>query len=226
MRPPPAHVGPTFQPIPHYEVAVRTLALCAMKGYGVADPVFYVSKDKRSFGLAVGLDVPTNKKNPPGMRTVMGMSNSNTGHAGTRFYFGLGPEGKTQESLVLGQIRKRVIKNADFDLIPCLDRSVEAMKVSAFKAPYILKELERKRLPDPMSMRLLYEAARKGMMPGSRVFRVDKIFFEEKNPAKRTSRFLYECFSRVCRRNPPQEQMRQQLRFLEILPQRQLVFQF
>lgn len=213
-------------PIPHKEWAVTTLAVCQAKGMQVSDPIFCVSKDLLSFGLAWGLTFPTPAKVPRGMTPVMGLSTSNTGHRQTQMFCGLGPVGNTEAAVPLIRVRRPTKKARDFRIHEYLDKTLEAFKTRTYQAPFLLRELERRKLADPVAMRLLYEAARQQMLPGSRVFLVDRLFFRQKYSWKRTSRLLYECFCGVSRMNPPDKQMVQQMKFLSIVPRTVLVFQY
>jgi hypothetical protein len=222
------HVQPTdqFVPIPHAELVYNLMTLARLRNWQVGEPQIAVSKDLYTVACALPVHVPEVTHCPPTHETMLGVINGNNGHHSLQAYFGMASKGDYLNGLVLGRVLQSMPKRKDYLFKPAkrIDMLLRAYEVNAHRAPHLYHEMKKTRMREYIARTLLWEAGSREWMPGSRVFRVYNLFIKEKS-WRWTALYLYECFTKIVRMNPPCVQMRQCNSFRNMMPVPEIQFQ-
>lgn len=223
LRQPPRKPGAYWQGVPHGELVGAILDECAGRHWKVTETKFCLSKDGADLAAALSLDVP-DLEMPAGQRLGLGILTSNAMRRALRIVVGttvlICQNGMVSGELVL--TRKHTV---GFDIHRDIVDALDDYLTKARAIPNMVEGLQARKLKPSEAEHILMEAGRLGIMPGSRIFKVDEEYRNPRFPEfyEPTSWSLLNAFTWVVKENPALEQMDQINCFRELLPTEQLI---
>ena len=198
---PPKKATRHWQGIPHREL-IRSL-LRQTKGWKRKGLTIHLSKDR--FEMAATLTLyPT-----PDRPVQIGVLNSNSMQSQLTFYSGsvVGKQGLSLDKHLAG--KHRIGINLDWQCANAITEVVAEVGFSDYHQ--IVEEFKQTKLTLEEIQTALTKAGRKGLMPWSRLGRIDRLLFGNLRISKLD---VLLAFAEVAKMNPPLKQMPQVYRFI------------
>jgi len=211
-RPPDA--GKLWQGVPHIKLVRALLAECGSRGWTAFGQEFAMFRS--GAGLIGKINIP-DLKSPHGMTYSIGILTDNLGTCSLRLYVGLSVA-PTWTGLAFHRI---VIPRRDperFDLEDSLSNAFDEWIGNLPRMMKAVAGLQAWTLSDAEAEHLILEAGRRGLVPWSRLARVDAAWKEPKPSWGGTSWALSNALSSAVAMSPPHQQPERLLALWEMVP--------
>lgn len=215
VRPPGA--GGYWAGIKHGDLVDGILNECKKRKWKILDTKFAVSGDGAALVGAFDVAVP-GVKTPADLTLGLGVIHANTRKCRARLVCGATVSVCTN-GLVIGEVLMKRKHTINMDLDYELDAALDQYVVRAKRIGKDVDELRINIAAHYSSDRYLMEAARRKLMPWSRIGDVDREYHKPTYPEFQgdTAWGLLNAFSMIAKRNPPLKQMLQIKGFYELL---------
>lgn len=214
----PRGAGRVWQGIPHGELCDTISDEVRSRGWKVTDAQFHVSKDQADMAAAFALSIPDIDA-PEGQTFSLGLLTSNAMRRTLKIVVGTNVR-VCNNGMATGEVVLRAKHTTGFDLIGNVEHAITAYEEKIRAIPALVAKMRETELPPDSAEHILMEAGRAGMMPWSRIGKVDE---EYRHPTfaehgKGTAWALMQAFTYIVKDNPPQFQMDQMNAFRRLLP--------
>lgn len=215
----PKHAGRIWTGVPHGELADALQdEINARPGWKVASSSFSLSKDKADLAGAFQVDI-ADLKAPEGMQFSIGFLTSNAMRRSLKIVVGT-KVFVCNNGMATGEILMQRKHTNQFDIYSELETALDSYVDRAQQIPKMVDSWRSRNLTTRESDEILLNAGRAGIMPWSRIGKVDAEYrhstFADHN--ERTSFGILQAFTYVVQKSPPLAQMDMMNAFRETLP--------
>lgn len=162
--------------------------------------------------LMCALSLRVSSKHLPALPTKLfysfGVFNSNERHHAMKFYAGV----VNKVGVVMNEVPVTARHSINADITTSVTEAMEVAAILMEAFPDDIKSMRRVSIDERTSEHYLLDAARKGLMPWSRLGHIDRVF----RTGEQTLWRLLTSFATQARRNPPRFQLRQMYGFKEL----------
>lgn len=217
---PPADAGDYFQGIPHGTLVDTIEAEIAKRNWTVGERRFCTDNGGANLAGSWTVTIP-GQAPPDGVQFAVGVVTSNDRHRRLRLVTGANVV-VCNNGLATGEILMVKKHTTGFNLAACVTDAFEQYLGHAAGLGGFIAKLKAKRLTRPTYEHCLLQAGRAGIMPWSRLGKVDGHYYQTPEKYREawgqgTAWTLLNAFTAVVKRNPALTQMYQMNKFREII---------
>lgn len=214
----PNHLGNRWVGIQHGELVQSIHAELDSRGIKVVGEGWYPSgKDLGKLSGSMRLDIP-GLEAVPGTAFSLGVQHSNTGEHALKFAVGA-QIFICENGMVVGDyaVKRRHTLNVNLEEI--ISNGLDIYMDRVNEIPQVVNTMREIELQSREVEHLLMEAGRTGIMAWSRIGQVDQEFYHPTfhDHDERTAWGLYNAFTYVIQKSPPQYHIRSMNRFRELI---------
>jgi len=217
----PEKAGSRWKGIPHYELASNIEEATRSRGWKIKDARFTLSNDRADMVGAFDLDLGKNGPDTDGGVSLgLGIQTSNAMKRSLMLTVG-GTVTVCTNGMITGEILLIKKHTLNLDLFERVDESLDIYQEKTLQIPEVIRNWKERDLVGSEEDQLLLAAGRQGIIPWSKVGKVDA---EYKKPSfdygtkGNTSWDMLNAFTHVVKTSPPLAQMEQINQFRELLP--------
>jgi len=209
IRPP--NAGRVWRGIPHSDLAEAIVNELETRDVTITDETWHVAgKTQDVLSGSLSLRIP-NREAPEGTTFSLGVHHGNMRNFALKIAVGA-KIFICSNGMVSGDVTLRHLHTCNFNLRESISEGIEAYLEKTDSVTSIINSMKELPLSDLAAEHILMETGRKGLLPWSRVGKVDKEYRESPFPEFREHHGngwgMYNAFTHVLQKSPAHEQIR------------------